>query len=231
MLLLVLTLWSWHLRKRAFAILLSCGTLGFTLAGNRRLGERLVSALESQVPVVDVAATKPFDAVFVLGGGTNLDPRGEPEFGIAGDRIALAARLWHMGKARMLVASGNSQDGIDGLRDLAQETRTLWRGLGIPDKAILTVAKPCFITREEITEYHRLCEQHKWKRVALISSASHLPRAMTLANKAGLQVTPIGADWYSRARPVLLRDLIPQEHGFHLTHRALWEMIGAKLGR
>ena len=203
----------------------------FGAAGNCYVGAALMARLEAAIPSVDLRQVQPFDAVFVLGGGTDVDPAGEPILGTSGDRVLAAARLWHAGKARCLVASGWSREGLAGPRDLGRETRALWLGLGIPDRAILVVDEPCWITREEIAAYRRLQERQAWKRMALVSSAWHLPRALGLAGKAGLDVRPVGSDWRGQRTPLQIQKLVPQGTGLELTAKACWEMLGRLVGR
>jgi len=231
-LLLLAAAWACLRRRQGWpAVLVLAGTVLYTCAGNIYLADALMARLERPVALVAVAALQPFDAVFVLGGGTEQDAAGEPELGPGGDRVFLAARLWRAGKARLLVTSGASADGVGGPRDAGQETRTLWRGVGIPDSAILPVPEPCWNTRDEIKAYTRLQAQYGWKRMGLVSSASHLPRAMALADKAGLRVTPLGADRVGRGHLFQIHMLIPQGNGFQNSQRFCWEVVGRWLGR
>ena len=218
-------------KRRRMGLGLLALALVYAVAGNPYVGAMLMARLEAQVPVLDLEAVAPFDAVFVLGGGTDMDPLGGPELGCAGDRLCQAARLWHAGKARLLVTSGCGMDGIHGFHNGGEETRTLWLGLGVPDHAILVVQDPCWVTQDEIAAYRRLQERFGWQRMALVSSASHLPRALGLARKAGLAVTPVGADWQGRSYPFQARLLVPQGEGFLKVHRACWEYVGRLLGR
>jgi uncharacterized SAM-binding protein YcdF (DUF218 family) len=218
-------------KQRLAAALFLVAALSYALAGNVYLGSALMARLESGIPPVAAASAAPFDAVCVLGGGTEGDGLGGAEASQAGDRIVLAARLWHAGKARLLVTSGMSRDSLGSVRNLGEETRTLWRGLGVPDAAILVVAEPCWNTRDEILADRRLQLQHGWKRVGLLSSAWHLPRALALARKAGLTATPLGADWDGRPHPFQLQLLVPQAEGFRKVQRACWEFLGRRLGR
>jgi uncharacterized SAM-binding protein YcdF (DUF218 family) len=221
------------LRRRqwwpATLVLLVWGAYG--VAGNYYVGSSLLGGLERLIPPVDVARTEPFDAVFVLGGGTDVDPAGDPMLSSSGDRVATAARLWHAGKARLLVTSGTGRDVETGVRDLGQDTRALWLGLGIPDRAILVVAEPCWVTRDEIRAYRRLQDVHHWKRMALVSSAWHLPRAMGLAERSGLTFTPVGSDWRGRRKALQIQRLVPQGEGFLNTGYACWEYLGRWVGR
>ncbi|BDU76100.1 YdcF family protein [Mesoterricola sediminis] len=228
----LLGLTVWLARRRQF--LPFAGALAiwaaYGLAGNPYVGAALIARLERRVPPLPDQAP-PFDAVFVLGGGTEVDPAGAPILGSAGDRVVQAARLWHAGRARTLVASGWFRDTVGGPRDGGQDTRALWRSLGVPEAAIVVVDEPCWITQDEIRAYARLKAAHGWKRTALLSSAWHLPRALVLAGKAGLDVTPVGADWRGRDRAFRLDGLVPQDRGFMLIHRAAWEALGRAMGR
>lgn len=218
-------------RQRTPALLLLGAVLLYTAAGNVYLGSALMGRLEASIPPVDVATVPPFDAVCVLAGGTQEDPFGRPQVNTSGDRILLAARLWHAGKARMLVADGRTPDTLKGERNLGEEARTLWRGLGVPDAAILVVEEPCWTTHDEISAYRRLQSRFGWSRVALLSSAWHLPRAMALARKAGFEITPVGADWRGQQHPFQLEFLVPQAGGFTDVQLACWEYLGHLAGR
>jgi len=231
LMLLGMTLWSWRLRRPAFATLLSLLWILFTLAGNPWVGQRLMARLEARVPVSHLEQGPALDAVCVLGGGSEVDAQGRPQFSAHGDRVAEAARLWHAGRTLHLVASGRSNDSLLGERDLAQETRSLWLGLGVPDSAIRVVPTPCFITREEIAAYAALRDQQRWSRIGLLTSASHLPRALKLAQKAKLEVVPLACDYQGQPHRFRFQDQVPQEEGFRLAQTAAWEVVGQALGR
>ena len=220
----------WRRRQRAGAGLLLGLALIYGCFGNIHVGGALMASLERTIPALEPTAPA-FDAVFVLGGGSEEDPFGRVQLGGSGDRVLAAARLWHRGKARLLVASGVGMDGLHGFRDGGQETRALWLSLGIPENAILVVKEPCRITREEIAAYARLRQRYGWQRMALISSAWHLPRALGLAARAGLPVTPVGADWRGRRHAFQLHYLVPQADGFQNSQLACWEYLGRWVGR
>ncbi len=228
--LLVAAVWALRRRLRGLGLFLGLLFVVLTLSGNRQVGAALIVTLERQVPGF-AADAPPLEALFVLGGGSDVDDLGRPCFGDAGDRIAEAARLWHAGRVKVLVASGVSDDATWGRRDAALETRVLWRGLGVPDSAILAVPEPCFITRDEIRAYQRLQALHGWRRVGLVSSAYHLPRAMALARRVGLDVIPIASDRRGRASRFQVWHLIPGVSGFERTQLACWEILGRWMGR
>lgn len=228
--LLLAPIWAFQQRRKGFALALFALCLAYTLAGNPALGRALMARLEHRIPPLPPEAP-PFEAVFVLGGGSEEGPEGLPQLSEAGDRIAAAAALWHAGRTRFLVASGASDDSLRGPRDAGKETEALWRRLGIPGEAILRLERPCRITREEVAAYAELKRQRGWTRVGLLSSAWHLPRALRLARRAGLEVTPIPADFRGRPERFQLWHLVPQADGFQQVQLACWEWLGAAAGR
>jgi uncharacterized SAM-binding protein YcdF (DUF218 family) len=222
---------AWRERRPALAALVGGALLLYTLAGNAWVGAALVTSLERRIPPVDLATLAPFDAVFVLGGGTDVTAEGLPQFGQAGDRLALAAQLFVAGKTPRLVASGASLGGMEPERDLAAETAALWRGLGIPADAIIAMRPVARNTTQEVASYRDLIASHGWKRVGLISSAWHLPRALRLCERNGLEMVPLGADRDGRMPEPAAIWLIPQERGFRQVQTACWEYLGSWMGR
>lgn len=204
--------------------------LGFSLAGNPQVGSALVGHLESTIPSLPENIAH-FDALFVLAGGSQVDNQGRPILGVCGDRICEAARLWHAGMARYLVASGASDDSRNGFRNHGAETREIWSGLGIPVNAIRVVEDPCYNTYDEIQAYHCLKVYEGWQRVGLLSSAWHLPRAMALAKRAGLEVVSVPSDRRGRIPGLKIWHIIPQLEDLQKTQLTCWEILGRTLGR
>jgi len=204
---------------------------GYTLAGNLWVGGVMLRHLEApfrEAPVLDT----PLDAVLLLGGGTAVRPDGGPQLGQAGDRVRVAARLWKRGKARLLLTSGTSVAGLQQAeaRDLAEETRQIWLEFGVADGAIVMVPGPRN-TREEIAALKALVAERGWRRVGLVTSAWHLPRALALARSANLEVVPFGADFRGEDPVAGLFGLIPSANGFYRVQTATWELLGRALGR
>lgn len=222
---------SWR-RCSPLRVLLQTGILlAYTLAGNIHVGHALMRHLEKQVPDSHRLPDAPFDAACVFGGSTELDPFGRPELACSGDRVIAAARLYHAGLTKLLVASGVSADSPSGPRSLAEETRQIWLSLGVPDAAILLVPEPCWVTSDEARAFKRLKAERGWKSVALVSSAWHLPRIMRLAEREGLVGTPYGSDWRGREHVFQPQDCVPQGAGFWRVNLAAWEFVGSLSGR
>jgi uncharacterized SAM-binding protein YcdF (DUF218 family) len=226
LLLLAATILAWR-RSRKAGIALLALTVLYALAGNVQLGNRLMLGLERAYPAVDLAALEPYDAVYVLGGGADRDDLGGAELTAAGDRFLTATRLWFAGRTRRLVAGGVAPGPLNGrIRDGGEVSRELWLALGVPPEAILVLDRPCLNTKDEIRACRALREREGWRRLGLVSSASHLPRVQALARRSGLEAEAVPADRQGRHEAFQLHHLIPQGHGFDLIHTACWEHLG-----
>lgn len=197
---------------------------------NEWLASALTVRLERDYAHIDPFEEGPFDAVVVLGGGTGLTPRGGPELGSAGDRVALAAELYRAGVARRLVTSGAAIQGLDVPRDLSRETETVWRRLGVPDAAIVRVEGPRN-TAEEAAAYRKLIEERGWRRVGLITSGTHMRRALLQTRRQGLELVPLPADLRGRYAPPSAPAMVPDAHAFMTMQIGLWEVLGGALVR
>jgi uncharacterized SAM-binding protein YcdF (DUF218 family) len=223
---------AWRRGSRALAGVCAGLFLLHSLAGSVYLGSALLALLERGLPRVAVQQLAAFDAVCILGGGTVEDADGNGELGDAGDRIAVAATLYHAGKAPLVVASGSRIRAIDnGARNLADETAALLSGLGVPPERIIRLASGPENTAQEVAAYGQLIAERGWKRVGLISSAWHLPRALRLCARIGLAMVPIPADHRDRMPDPSCFWLVPQQEGFAKVHLACWEMLGGLLSR
>lgn len=224
-------------RRRTRAALAVFGLwLAYTLAGNVWVGGALLNALEAPYRN-DPTLAAPLDVLIVLGGATQVRPDGDLQVAPAGDRIVRSARLYHQGKTRRLLASGTSVGGIHQAapRDLGGEARTLWRALGVPDEAIITLPGPRN-TREEMQAAARwLAEQGDastpLRRVGLLTSAWHLRRTLRQARRAGVDALPFAADFRGGEMIPSVMGLVPSGHGVYRIRLAVWEYLGAAVGR
>lgn len=227
--LLVATALSW--RSRRARVALAVLAVALTLLGNEWLGAWLLGTLEAPYVGIDpLAAASPYDVVFVLGGGTSITATGRPELGSHGDRVRLAAALYHAGLARQLVVSGSGIRGYSGSRDYGAETRRILEQLAIPADAVSVLTGPRN-TSEEIRAYAELLESRGPTRAGLVTSAWHLPRAMALSRRQDLRVDPLPADHRGGVPGPSPVRLVPTARGLFDTTRATWEYLGRLAGR
>lgn len=224
---------SWWLLlrgRRRQAYVAVAGWCALTLAGNVWLGQAMIAWLEDGFQPAPADAR--FDAVVVLGGGSDITPWGAPQLGNGGDRLRVGAQLFTSGRTPLLVSSGSSIPELTQreVRDLASETAALWEQMGVPRYAIVQVPGP-INTSEEIAELGVLIRDRGWKRVGLVSSGSHLRRAMRLAEENGLVVTPIAADVRGKVQPASIVGLVPSGPGFFAVQVASKELAAGLVGR
>lgn len=212
-------------RRFALAVL-----VGYWVAANGWSGAWLLRWLEGPFRVQHDRG--PFEAVVVLGGGTSTRPDGSPQGSPSGDRILMAARLYHRGETARLVTTGTAVEGLFTHEriSLAHHTATLLEELGVPAAAIVELEGPRN-TKEELEAVAALVRARGWARVGLVTSAWHLRRAMRQADRVGLAITPIAAD-FRGGRPLPnAMELLPSAEGLYRTRLATWELLGAFAGR
>jgi len=157
----------------------------------------LMGELERQTrKIVTGAPACCYDAIVVLGGG--VMPAAppyvmEPYLTESADRVWLAARLYRSGAAPRVILSGGSfvnQQGGPATTE-AEAMRRFLLDLGVPEKAIVSEGNS-LNTIENIRNVRALL---KGGRVALVTSAYHMPRAAALARRAGLDFAAFATDW------------------------------------
>jgi uncharacterized SAM-binding protein YcdF (DUF218 family) len=225
-----LTWWLFLRQRRRQAAVALAAFAAFTLAGNVWIGQATIAWLEDGYRPAPPDAR--FDAVVVLGGGSDITPWGSPQLGNAGDRLRVAAELFTSGRTRLLVSCGSSIPELSQreVRDLASETAALWEQMGVPRVAIMQLPGPVN-TSEEIAEIGVLVRDRGWQRVGLVSSGSHLRRAMRLAEESGLRVTPIAADVRGQLQPASIVGIVPSGPGFYGVQVAFKELAAGLVGR
>ena len=194
---------------------------------------------EQQLQFAPLEELKPYDYIVVLGGGTGKRPDGSPQFGEAGDRAALAARLYHRGLAIHLVTTGETMHvtrsfngGYEESDTPAYQTALLWQELGIPAGVIEKLGG-----ENTMTEMEELARHPEWwqdKRCAVITSAYHMPRAMRLAKKFGIRADPIPSHFRSspsKTRPITSQDFLPKADNLADFHDLFKEWMAGIVGR
>lgn len=141
----------------------------------------------------------PYIAILLLGGGITpaLPDQTTANTHEAFDRVIYAAQLYHHGLAPQIIASGGT-----GLRDAYPEAQTEAQAMkaalvlmGVPEAAIV-IEDLSLTTRQNMAYTAQLVQQQGLSgKLALVTSATHMPRAMANAQKAGLNVDAYPTDW------------------------------------
>ena len=128
------------------------------------------------------------DAIVVLGGGVN---KGRYLTRESSHRLVRGVQLYHEGKAQKIIFSGgfSQKGGVAEGAVLAQEARRMQ----IPSENIL-IEKNSRRTHEQAAETKKITDPLRWKSVILVTSYSHMKRAVLCFEQAGFKVYPAPAD-------------------------------------
>ena len=222
--------------ERRIGWLTVCGAVLMWILGSHVFVSKLIMKWESSTQTIVPTIAEPIEYVIVLGGGTGLTPDGRAQFGQSGDRVGYAARLYLTGIAKNLVTTGDTLQLTGSLSgrfepqdDPSQQTKQIWMELGIPAHAISEL--PGQNTSAEMAALREHPEYWRDKRCGILTSALHLPRAMNLAEKAGVQALPIAADYRSSSGPLTLIKFLPEASELVKLQALMKEWIAMRISR
>lgn len=214
---------------RAAAMPLLCIWLLLMTFGTRPLPRMLTRSIESSVQTYNPAQDGALDLIVVLGGGTSQGPW-RPQASGVGDRLMLAAELYHQGYTKELITTGQVTEGVsDAAPDPSEQTRIIWTKLNIAPDAIRKIGGRN--TYEEMQQLKQIWPELAGKRIGLLTSAVHLPRAVRLAKAQGLEMTPIAADVRTAVDDWGLLNFIPSAGNFCELSSAQHEIMAAWVSR
>lgn len=185
--------------------------------------EWLRGTLESRYRIVDERELPRADAIVVLGGATRYGwmqrARVDP-WELGNSRLAAGARAWLSERAPFVILSGGGagRDGSEAARMRGAIVR-----LGVRDDAIV-LEERSLNTEENALNTARIAHGIGARRILLVTSSLHMPRAMTLFERTGLEVVPVPVP--ERAvRTTLLDKWMPSRSALWRSGRALKEYV------
>lgn len=211
---------AWAVRWR----MLGGALLVFALAWSSlwsvpQISDWLRAPLERQHPVVEEAVLPEVDAIVVLGGGTLRPER------LQSSRLAAAARAWLAGRAPIVILSGGGgRNGSGRGPSEANRMASAIVSLGVPSSA-LVLEDRSRDTEQNASFTAELARQRGIRKVLLVTSSLHMPRASLLFSEAGFDVVPVPVPeglirqgWADR--------WIPTRRALWRSGRALKEYVG-----
>jgi uncharacterized SAM-binding protein YcdF (DUF218 family) len=194
------------------------------------VSDALTRSLEDRYAYHPNAEEPMADAIFALGGGvTGMRDGGERlEWGPTADRLIRAIDLFNAGRARILVLSAGA------LNDSGQITQGVrFREIallrGVPSESII-VTRETINTAAEADALSELASRFNWKRVLLVTSAYHMPRAMLLFRDCPAEIVPVPVNFQSvpagMASDFQLGDYLPNAEALFHSERACREYLG-----
>lgn len=183
-----------------------------------------------EVPPTSIVEVKPHDIGIILTGGTINDdklPKENIFLGISSDRIGQAVELYKRGKINKILVSGGMIKILgETQKNEVEEIAKYLIISGVPKENIFLETK-AQNTRENAVNCSKILKkQFANQRYILITSGFHLERAIGCFKKAGILVTPFGANYFSHERKFFLYHLFPKEDCLGYSHLLFREIIG-----
>jgi uncharacterized SAM-binding protein YcdF (DUF218 family) len=216
---LILLWFTW--RQRAGKALVTTGTVLLMVFSNNLFSNALLRPLEHRYPHMVIVHTGPaapdLTYITVLGGSTNDDPDVSATSHISPDmmaRLIEAVLLQRELPGSKLILSGGSESA-EGMAKLAM-------ALGVRAEDILQVSGPRD-TEEESQTIAPIVGLH---RLILVTSASHMPRAMGFFRKRGLHPMAAPTDYLAPHQKGESRYFFPDGYCLFKSQVAVYEYLG-----
>lgn len=208
-------------RQRTGKVLITCGALLLVGLSNTFTSDALLHPLEHHYPPLIVAHMGPVAPevtfIAVLGGRADDDPNVPITSHISPDlmvRLIEGVFLHRQFPGSKLILSGNDASA-KGMAKMAE-------ALGVNAEDILRLAEP-LDTEEEGQQLAPIVGSH---RFILVTSASHMPRAMGLFRKRGLQPIAAPTDYLAPRHPPEWGDIFPDAYNLFKSEVAFYEYLG-----
>jgi uncharacterized SAM-binding protein YcdF (DUF218 family) len=221
-------------KRRRAGIVVSIVSLLFPLSLSiPAVGYYVSGALESRYPVTSVDETPTADAIVVLGGALRLPAAMRQhafDIGPAGDRVWHAAMLYRAARApKIYVSAGGARNEGCSYTE-ADAISQMLVGLGVPETAIV-LERASRNTTENASFTTALLKDANVKRILLVTSALHMPRAMINFENAtrAHSIEVIAASTDIEVEPDAdfeFSDFLPDANALARTTRAVKEYVG-----
>jgi uncharacterized SAM-binding protein YcdF (DUF218 family) len=153
------------------------------------VANRAIASLERQYPPRTMADTPVADVAIVLGGvlGQPEPPRVELDLTDASDRVLHTVRLYRARKVKRILVSAGNIPWAPAMKAEAELVRDLLVEWGVAADAI-EIGTESRNTFENALEIQRMLKSKGFTSALLVTSATHMPRAMATFRRAGVPV-------------------------------------------
>ena len=200
-------------------------------AGNHRIAGWLHVWLEKPIRVHELRLEQhpSYDAVVLLGGSTWCAEGKDPELNWDGQRLLLAAQLFHAGKTDQIIATGGDPVTGGAAPSHAEQARQLLVSAAVPRANIICLGGSN--TGEEIKALRdHFPDGISDRSIGMITNASHLARAMGLAQEENLEFLPIPCCFAGGSGTFSYLELIPSSNGVSSMTGAVYEILARLAG-
>jgi uncharacterized SAM-binding protein YcdF (DUF218 family) len=200
-------------RRYASVTILACALLILWIFSTPFVSGVLLSTLEESNSRQGAASA---DVAILLGGMVRgVNNVGEPDLNGSVDRAVKAARLYRNGSVKHILVTAPE----------AHLLASLLEEWGVPEEAII-LENRSRNTFENATKSKRLWDAHQFRSGLLVTSASHMPRALAVFRRAGFDVKPEAADFRTHYPIGGIPDLLPDARSLEDSTIAIKEWIG-----
>ena len=203
--------------------------IGVLLIGSLPLtASRIWTELESDYPYRPIETVETADAVVVLSGSLKsvIQTRAgiATQWGEATDRFFAGIDLLRAEKAPLIIFTQGKLPW-SGIPPEGEQLAKRAIAMGIPQNRII-LTDTASNTADEASEVRALVEFIGLQRVILVTSSFHMPRAVSLFNKAGIEVVPYPTDFQSNLNGTTWLSLVPDAMALGMTSDGIREFIG-----
>lgn len=221
--LLGLLVWK---RRQFSRLLMGFSVIFLTLLSWAPVADRLLEPFESRyAPLHGWPHEQRPKAIVVLGAGFQPNQPWTLTGQLSGpaiNRLAEGLRLWYQAKDVPLILSGT--DRRPEIPSMALGYAALAHELGVPKQSIYTLTQPRDTGEEAKAAVRVLGDQ---ARFVLVTSASHMPRAVRYFRAAGLQPIPAPTHYLAQRDDTdTLNYWIPSARHLRKSERAFYEAMG-----
>jgi uncharacterized SAM-binding protein YcdF (DUF218 family) len=218
---------TWSRFKRSGQRLLAVCVAALLCCGYFPVGALFLVPLETRFPALTADATEPTGMV-VLGGG--IDPElseihGLPALSAGAARIVVAAELARQYPHARILYAGGDGNLVQKDQTEADAAAEVLEKLGVTHDR-LEIERQSRNTEENARFAMNLAKPKPGERWLLITSASHMPRAIGIFRKIGFLVEPCPVDFKTRGWIDVFKLQTDFIGGLNLTNTAIHEWIG-----
>ncbi|NMA12373.1 MAG: YdcF family protein [Chloroflexi bacterium] len=223
-------------RPKLSRIIIILSLIIIWITGTPLLSNLMIRNLESTYPPYNGSETA--KVIVVMGGGTDSweYPRQMVELSGAGDRILYASKLLKEGKGDLLLFGGSYYTVLDGAeQSVAAEMAAIAEEIGVSEDKIL-LQEGSLNSYEEAVADSQILKKMGEEQIILVTSATHMRRAVACFEKQGIKVIPAPVDyaitdkeWAALTEFNLKRFhtwIIPQSGNIRAFETALKEYLG-----
>ncbi len=216
----LLLLWFTR-RQRAGKALVTCGAMLLAGFSNIFISNALLRPLEHRYPplvITHIGAGIPaVGFIAVLGGWGDDDPDVSVTSHVSPDLMVRLIEGVHLHReiprSKLILSGGN--DSAEGMTDVAE-------ALGVSAEDILRLSEP----RDTEDESRQIAPIVGPQQFILVTSASHMPRAMGLFRERGLQPIAAPTDYLAPRHRLEPDDLVPDGYKLFKSQMAFYEYLG-----